>query len=236
MNENRTFENTTINTMTFDLVVLSIMESKRRRLSPDAYNDEIDPEEEFCEYIDDDLTASDSDSLSCHSSGSDSDSSTTTDSHSGDSSSSDKHTNNPAMDEHAGIDGINISAVLDGVRNQMYGHRGVRRGPRTRGGRSRGVHDRLISKVESRRREQERLEALWVTEDNDPTLHPFTGNAGLQVEMDHNIATALDYNDLFLTDAIILFISAQVNLYASQFIAMNPNHVWSKQWTDATPD
>ena len=66
------------------------------------------------------------------------------------------------------------------------------------------------------------LEVKWKHEDSEPAIPPFTGTAGLKVDLpvEPNI---IDFVSLFLIDEFFELISNQRNLYAEQDIASHPD-------------
>ena len=66
------------------------------------------------------------------------------------------------------------------------------------------------------------LEVKWKHEDSEPVIPPFTGTAGLKVDLpvEPNIT---DFVSLFLIDEFFELISNQRNLYAEQDIASHPD-------------
>ena len=70
----------------------------------------------------------------------------------------------------------------------------------------------------------------------EPKIHEFTADTGLQVLLDPNTATLLDFLNLFLTDEFFQLISGQANLYAEQYIEATSENPTSKTWSPTTPN
>ena len=70
----------------------------------------------------------------------------------------------------------------------------------------------------------------------EPKIHEFTADTGLQVLLDPNTATLLDFLNLFLTDEFFQLISGQTNLYAEQYIEATSENPTSKTWSPTTPN
>ena len=63
-------------------------------------------------------------------------------------------------------------------------------------------------------RKERKLEDSSSKIDAEPKIHEFTADTALQVLLDPNIATLLDFLNFFLTNEFFQLISGQKNLYA----------------------
>ena len=103
-------------------------------------------------------------------------------------------------------------------------------GIRTRG----GSNARMEKSNDTKLRKEKKLEDSWSKLDTAPKIHEFTANTGLQVLFDPNTATFLDFLNLFLIDQSFQLISRQINLYAEQYIEVNPENPTTKTWSPTT--
>ena len=111
-----------------------------------------------------------------------------------------------------------IPAPVTNARRRARTRGGQRRGIRTRGG---STSFKQKGGIDKAAREAE-LEVKWKHEDSEPVIPPFTGTAGLKVDLpvEPNI---IDFVSLFLIDEFFELISNQRNLYAEQDIASHPD-------------
>ena len=80
-------------------------------------------------------------------------------------------------------------------------------------------------------------DASWSRTDRQPNVDPFTGQPGMNVQMDAN-AEPIDYLRLFITDELIDILVNETNLYAGQYIRNRRIAEKSrvKKWRDVTTE
>ena len=85
-------------------------------------------------------------------------------------------------------------------------------------------------------RKERKLEDSSSKIDTEPKIHEFTADTALQVLLDPNIVTLLDFLNIFLTNEFFQLISGQKNLYAESYIEANPENPTSKTLSPTTPN